>query len=266
MIPLISSNFQNCFYKKIGKGKPLFLIHGFAEDHRIWHKIETELSQYFQLILPELPGSGKSDLPDKKMSMELLADFIFEICEQEKINQAVFLGHSMGGYLLLEFLKKYEEKILGLGLINSICFADSEEKKESRMKSIELVKEGGREHILNTVVNNGYAEINKLPLAKDVSFHKEQALGLSNEIVIAYLQAMHDRKDNANVLEKSNIPILFIGGNEDISAPKNLVLKQSILPKCAMIEIFENCGHQSMIEKENKLAEKILQFNNTIFK
>ena len=54
--------------------------------------------------------------------------------------------------------------------------------------------------------------------------------------------------------------ILFIGGNEDVSAPKHLVIKQAIFPQLAMIEIFENCGHQSMIEKKNELIEKILQF------
>ena len=266
MIPLISNRFQNCFYKIIGIGKPLFLIHGFAEDHRIWYKIENELSERFQLILPELPGSGKSALPNEKMSMELLADYIFEICVQEKIDEAIFLGHSMGGYLLLEFLKKYEQKISGLGLINSICFADNDEKKESRLKSIELVKKGGKENILNTLVNNGYAEINKKTHFEEINLHKNQALGLSNESVVAYLQAMHDRKDNATILQKTKKPILFIGGNEDVSAPKNLVIKQSILPQLAVIEIFENCGHQSMIEKKNELIEKILQFNNIIFK
>jgi len=41
-----------------GKGKPVMLVHGFAEDHEVWfHQIDY-LKQNFQLILPDLPGSG----------------------------------------------------------------------------------------------------------------------------------------------------------------------------------------------------------------
>jgi len=47
-----------------GNGKPLMLVHGFAEDHRVWHYQSKQLRKDFQIILPDLPGSGESELID----------------------------------------------------------------------------------------------------------------------------------------------------------------------------------------------------------
>ena len=60
----------------------------------------------FELIIPDLPGSGSSQLCDEEMSMELLADFVFEIAAQENFQKIILLGYSMGGYLTMAFAEK----------------------------------------------------------------------------------------------------------------------------------------------------------------
>src|ERR1700730_11739791 len=48
------------FYRSIGTGKPIMLIHGFAEDGEIWKYQSAFLEDQYQLIIPDLPGSGQS--------------------------------------------------------------------------------------------------------------------------------------------------------------------------------------------------------------
>jgi pimeloyl-ACP methyl ester carboxylesterase len=45
-----------------GKGKPVVLLHGFGEDSKIWNLQVSFLKEYCLLIVPDLPGSGKSSL------------------------------------------------------------------------------------------------------------------------------------------------------------------------------------------------------------
>ena len=53
---------KKIFYRTEGKGNPVMLIHGFAEDCNIWkHQIE-KLKESFYVIIPDLPGSGKSEM------------------------------------------------------------------------------------------------------------------------------------------------------------------------------------------------------------
>src|SRR5438105_3137012 len=53
-------NGQPVFYRIEGAGQPAVLLHGFAEDGTVWENQVEYLKTKFQLIIPDLPGSGKS--------------------------------------------------------------------------------------------------------------------------------------------------------------------------------------------------------------
>src|SRR6185436_1661479 len=93
---------KNICYEVIGEGPPVLLIHGFGEDSDVWKNQVEELQKDFRLIIPDLPGSGKSELIDD-MSMEGMAELIKAIADQELTPNSELLtpnfsliGHSMG--------------------------------------------------------------------------------------------------------------------------------------------------------------------------
>jgi pimeloyl-ACP methyl ester carboxylesterase len=89
-------------YQVFGDGKPVVLIHGVAEDGNIWQQQVMVLQNDFKLIVPDLPGSGRS-VANGDFSMEALADAVQAILEGEEIPEAVIIGHSMGGYVALSY-------------------------------------------------------------------------------------------------------------------------------------------------------------------
>src|SRR5687767_13377022 len=91
------------FYRILGSGNPVVLLHGFGEDSAIWKNQVDYLQDKFQLIIPDLPGSGKSTMDHGPWTMDRFADAIKSILDQESINNCVFIGHSMGGYITLAF-------------------------------------------------------------------------------------------------------------------------------------------------------------------
>src|SRR4030095_9160758 len=150
--------FQN---KKIsywveGSGKPLMLVHGFAEDHRVWIYQEEFLEKKFQLIIPDLPGSGKSALLNET-SMESMAEVLKAILDRESISICSIIGHSMGGYVTLAFAEKYPGLLNSFCLFHSTAYPDNEEKKEARRKSIAFIKKNGVEEFLKTTTPNLFA-------------------------------------------------------------------------------------------------------------
>ena len=77
--------FQNkkIFYRTEGKGKPVMLLHGFAEDGNIWNYQLEKLQEKFYVIVPDLPGSGKSEMLEGEISIEDYAEVIKAIADVE---------------------------------------------------------------------------------------------------------------------------------------------------------------------------------------
>ena len=94
-------------YRVAGNGQPVMLLHGFAEDGRIWDQMASHLSETYTVIAPDIPGSGQSGmLADEHAGMNGYAEAIHAIFVAEKIEKAVMIGHSMGGYIGLGFAEK----------------------------------------------------------------------------------------------------------------------------------------------------------------
>ena len=112
----ISVNGINLAYTRRGQGIPLVLIHGFPLDHTSWDEVAPILENKFDVILPDLRGFGQSTTIESPYSMADMADDIARLLDDLGIEKAAIAGHSMGGYVALAFLKKYPQRVIGLGL------------------------------------------------------------------------------------------------------------------------------------------------------
>ena len=247
------------FYRTVGAGRPVVLIHGFAEDGEVWKNQIEFLKNHFYLIIPDLPGSGKSELIND-MSIEGMAEVIKAILLNEEKETCSMAGHSMGGYITLAFAEKYPAMLTSAGLVHSSAFADSEEKKANRLKSIEFVKKNGAYEFLKAVIFDLFTEnwAAKNPEAVDRQIEKSK--DFTDEAIIAYYQAMINRPDRTHVLKSFPKPILFIIGEHDKAVPFEQSMQQCYLPNHAYIHILRNSAHMGMFEETDKLNEALLQF------
>ena len=149
----------NIFYRSTGKGKRVMLLHGFAEDGSIWENQIAFLKNHFRLLIPDIPGSGRSELiPDGDIATytEVIKAIIADDLQRqgnEGSEEITMIGHSMGGYIALAFAEKYPQQLAAFGLFHSTAFADNEEKKLARAKAILFIK--GND---STARQNGGAE------------------------------------------------------------------------------------------------------------
>lgn len=117
-------NTVNLFYKTIGQGPSLVLMHGWGFDSDIWQPLLPELTQYFKVQLIDLPGFGRSQIPADYRNLDKIIDDIIEILP-EKAN---YLGWSLGGLILFELAKKISSQIEKLVFVNSTpCFLEKKD-------------------------------------------------------------------------------------------------------------------------------------------
>lgn len=244
-------------YYTYGKGKPVILIHGFGEYSSVWHNQVEFLKDKFFLVIPDLPGSGQSDLIND-MSMEGMAETFPFIMHKEGIESCIIIGHSMGGYVILALAEKYPNLFTALGLFQSSAFADSDEKKSIRQKGIEFINQHGAFEFLKATTPNLFSQEFK---DKNPSFVDEYISTLNNfspAALVKYYKSMIQRPERVDVLKKIAVSILMIMGKYDNAVPLNDGLKQSHLPEKVDIHILRHSGHMGMLE-ESAVANRILE-------
>lgn len=263
-------------YQVTGNGQTVVLLHGFGEDSTVWDLQTGFLKNFCHLVIPDLPGSGKSGLLSQKLKVknqntasgtdDILiddyADCIYALLVHENIRSCIMLGHSMGGYITLAFAKKYPQMLTGFGLVHSTAFADSDEKKTNRQKAIGFIEEYGTYQFLKTTTPNLFAERFKQEHPEKINKLVEDGKTFTGEALQQYYRAMMLRPDMTDLLKDNQIPVLFVIGTEDIAAPLKDVMQQVSLPSISYIYVLPDTGHMGMWEAPDVLNKALLAFIN----
>jgi pimeloyl-ACP methyl ester carboxylesterase len=247
-------------YNESGAGLPIILIHGFCETKSIWDDFAPGLAINYRVICIDLPGFGESKLEVEKCSMEYMADEVAALLHSLKISHCVMVGHSLGGYVGLAFAEKYDHMLLGLGMFHSTAFADKEEKKENRNKTMGYILEHGVPAFIKPFVPALFFHTSRKRLEKEIDTTIQIGLQSKIETVLAVTKAMRDRKDRTHVLENLNVPVLYIIGKEDSAVPFDMSMKQIQLPKHAVVQILNHTGHMGMFERKKETQQMIENF------
>jgi pimeloyl-ACP methyl ester carboxylesterase len=249
----VNYNGRQLYYQCTGNGPAVVFVHGFGEDSKVWAFQKEVLQQHFQILIPDLPGSGQSQAIED-MSMEGLADAVYFILQQEGITQCVVIGHSMGGYITLAFAEKYASLLKGFGLFHSSAFADDDEKIATRKKGIAFIREHGAFNFLKTATPNLYSPATKQVTPALIEEQVQAARHFSADALVAYYEAMIQRPDRTAVLKNAQVPVLFIFGKWDTAVPFKTGLAQCYLPQLAYIHVLDHSGHMGMTEEPETSA------------
>lgn len=89
-------------YKKIGFGAPVFILHGLLGNHRNWLTIGKKISDFYSVFLPDARNHGSSP-HCPHMDYFDMADDLFSLILQKKLQDVTLIGHSMGGKTAMLF-------------------------------------------------------------------------------------------------------------------------------------------------------------------
>ena len=259
MLKTIEFQNINVRFEDIGLGKTIILLHGYLESLDIWSDFSSKLSKNYRVISIDLLGHGKTGIISTVHSMELMADTVFEVIKILKIEKCTLIGHSMGGYVALAFLEKYENFLEGFSLFHSTPLADSKSKKGMRDQAIIEINNGGKIKHCKKHATLTFAKDNVEKFVKEIGFGKIIALKTTDEGITAAIKGMKERKNQEKLLKNTKVPVLYILGKKDIFIPSN-ILSHFELPTSATVSILENSGHQGYIEEPKRSLDIVSNF------
>lgn len=244
-------------YSDTGKGTAVVLLHGFLENKTMWKDLAPILSHKNRVITIDLLGHGATDCLGYVNSMEDNAEIVKAVLSHLRIRKAVFVGHSMGGYVALAFTELYPNAVKGLVLMNSTAKEDSTERKHNRDRAIKAVKQNYINFVRLSIANL-FSENNREHLEKEIENVKLEALKTPLQGIVASLEGMKIRKDRQFILRESLFSKLLILGEKDGVLIYKDNLSQVENTDVKLVTFSD--GHMSHVENKDELERVLLGF------
>jgi 3-oxoadipate enol-lactonase len=238
-------------------GLPVVFVHGFPFSHAMWNTYRT--------LAYDIRGHGKTEAGDGQYTIELFVDDLIEVLDDGKIGKAVFVGLSMGGYILLRLHERQPERFTGLVLCDTRSEADTDEAKIRRAGSIVAVKRDGMKAFAQNFVRSVFAAetIEKRP--ETVKFitsiiENNPPLGVAGTLL-----ALASRTDTTQSLGSISVPTMILVGERDALTPvaSAEALKQRI--RGSELHVIPHAAHMSNLENPEVFNMRLIEFLNKIY-
>ena len=258
-MPSRTVNGSTLHYEEAGHGTPVVLLHGFPLDSRVWAKQREALGDRFRVITPDLRGFGKSASAEA-FTLASLADDVHALLAAIGALPAVFGGLSMGGYVALEYVKKYPSDLKGLMLIDTKAEGDSPEGKQARDKMIELVRSKGSPAVAEQMMPKMLAP-DSAQSRPGVARELRSIMEACPALTIAHaLAAMRDRNDHTADLPSIAEPTLVLVGDADaITPPKVAHTMHEAIPR-SQVAVIQGAGHMAIMEQPEQVNRAMRDF------
>src|SRR4030042_6341962 len=115
-MPIATANGIQINYKVEGQGDPLVMIMGLGSPRGGWSSQAPFFKKYFQVVIFDNRGVGKSEKPEGPYSTRMMADDAIKLMDHLGIKKARVLGASMGGMIAQELAINYPERVSKLVL------------------------------------------------------------------------------------------------------------------------------------------------------
>jgi 2-hydroxy-6-oxonona-2,4-dienedioate hydrolase len=243
-------------YIEAGRGAPLILIHGLADDVAVWDAVIPPLAARFRVIALDQIGFGRSDKPLLNYRVRTFVDFLDAFVTELKIDRASLVGSSLGGWVAADFALKHPERVERLVLSDSPGFAAVPKSIDSR--ALSALRLASRDDIrflgpLTFHDKRFYENV-------DLAFKQRVAAGDSYTVrqILDSMIRGEDTLDNRLAAIKQ--PTLVVWGREDKLIPLSFGERFRREIKASRLCVIDNCGHMPQVECPSEFATAMLRF------
>jgi pimeloyl-ACP methyl ester carboxylesterase len=250
---------DNVAVEEHGTGSPVVCVHGLGGSSNTWSAMHPSLDAH-RLIRIDLPGSGRSKLPQEELSMTMLVQCLQTVCKRLGIAQAQWLGHSMGTIVVQHLAVVSPSLVKSMVLFGPLAEPPEVARESIRLRA-EKVRKGGMQ---------GLQEVTEALLTTAVSEHTKR----NNPSAYAYVRESLMRQSPLGYAATSDVlsqarsadveriasPALLMTGDEDKVSPPEAVHALARRFISGKSVVLTRCGHWTPIEKPHECARETRAF------
>lgn len=261
-----------------GEGEPLVLVNAYPVDGRMWEECAGHIAMLadaaglppFPIWAPDMPGSGLSPAPDDAASgrraangsypdaLDRMAESYVELLHAAGYGRAMWVGLSMGGYLVTDLYRLHPEAVSAVALCDTMAASDGV-GGEARLATSDACE---REASVRPVMHFAQAAQGDSTVKRSPSFVAKMTRWINdqNPAGLAWRQRMtYGRPELAGVPQTMRVPVAVVSGELDPTSNPDVMrpLAESI-GENAVFTAIGDCGHFSAVEHPDIVARALV--------
>ena len=270
MAYVVAQDGTEIFYRDLGQGRPVVLIHGWPLNGDSWDKQSNFLAEHgLRVISYDRRGFGRSGQTAQGYDYDNLAADLHALIEKLDLTDATLVGFSMGGGEVVRYLSRYgTSRVSKAVLVSAVTpyllkgddnpdgvdpkvFQDNEE--QLRKDRFAFLKDFGPKFYGRSAVHHTVSE----PVLEWTQFMASSA---SLRATLATAKSWSET-DFREEMKRITIPVLVIHGTSDHTVPIDASGRRSakLLPNAILSE-YDGEPHGLFITAADRLNEELLQF------
>ena len=261
----IQAGLLRTYVREAGSGDPVVLIHGLGGPHA-WERVLPELAASRRVLVPDLPGFGKSDCPRGGFTVDQFGDYIADLLGALSIQRCVLVGISFGGEIAVACAARHPGRVAGLVLISSTGMGP-----RRRIATLPLFRDIFRFLLKRWILRSRWAtDILSRRAYYDPGSRPPEIVGLfHNELsdvskrdswLDAFWNVLIPPEEFGRWLSNLRVPVLLLWGEHDRAVPLMIAREfQSRIRECRLIEV-SDCAHALPLEKPEVTCAEIRNF------
>jgi pimeloyl-ACP methyl ester carboxylesterase len=247
-------------FEERGRGPWVVFLHPTPVDHGFWVPAAALLESDYRVVLPDLPGHGLSPLGDEKTSMETMAQAVLRLLDALSVEQAIFCGCSIGGYLLYELWRQAPDRIRALAICCAKPHADTVEAREGREETIAGIVRRGTgpffDAMLDTLVG-APAKARDPDIVHRLCGMMER---MSAESAIAVQRALGARPDSRATATTIRVPTAVLAAALDRGSTPTEMRELANLVPGSNFYLLQEMGHYAPYEQPRLVGALLRRF------
>ncbi|GAA6730783.1 alpha/beta fold hydrolase [Thermus sp. 93170] len=233
----------------------LVFLHAFPYNPKMWEGEVAHFRGRLPVLAPHYLG----------LNLPQAAEKVLKEMDEAGLEEAVFVGLSMGGYLIFELWRKAPERFLGFVLADTRSGPDTEEAKRNRYALRERVLAEGVGFLPEALLPSHLGRTTQAEKPEVAARARELILQATPEAVAESLKALAERPDSTPLLPGMRRPALVLVGEEDALTPVEEAKRLAKALPDARALILPEAGHLANLENPKAFRTALLGFLAEIF-
>ena len=263
-MPIANINGVNLNYEIAGQGETVVFLHGMTGSTQDWENQIRVLSPDYRVVALDMRGHGKSAAPsrEEEYSIPIFADDVFGLLKMLNIKKCCLGGHSIGGFIALEFALKHQDMLAALVLVDTSSgqIASAPGAAQLRQKLDELARSQGLGAAFEYDAANNPSRIERFkkhPEQKEISRRKVLMTSVDGYI---YCPRGSARRESVTPrLSEITVPTLIYCGEEDLAFTEAVQILKEGIPDSELVTV-KGVGHSPHEEAPEVFNEALVRF------
>jgi 3-oxoadipate enol-lactonase len=241
-----------------GAGRPIVLLHGLGDDHRLWRHVVSRLRSRFETIAVDLPGHGRSDAIPDHARIEWFADEVIGLIERLGLDDVVVVGLSMGRGVAQYVALGMPGQLRGLVLASTSPVFPEATRRRFTERGAEA-EERGMAAVVEATVPRWFTPPFHAAHPEEVAATRRTVLA-TDPVNFARASRANAARDCVDRLASIDCPVLFVGGLDDPADPERAVAIYRREFRDVTVEMLPGVSHLVPIEAAPRFGDILDRF------